>query len=208
MDSLPQNIEVTRIVLNGAAGRLVGTSSTNASVTAAPTTSNTTNLPQVQQGNVPSGAITPAVLASLNAAASAAAQAAADLSQAAYLASQSTISTSQVFSSLQFQLPRSFVDVVHVDWTFTSGIVAPCFCSIDEIEQKGLTLNGTPYWKYLYNNSSHINNTATYLPIRELFPKTFNTLTVRLFDANGNPLQQVFQNWIMELAIFHRNDYT
>ena len=207
MESLPSNIGVTRMLLNAVDGkvlnpetRLLATNKSTSTSSGSGTTANTAT----SQNVVPPAVVTPTLLAALNAAAAAAAQVAADLSQAAYIASQSLAPISQSYNNLKFQLPRAFIDVIHVDWTFCSGLVAPCFCAIDELEQNGLTLSGIPYWKYLYDNSSHTNNTSPYLPIRTGFPRVFNTLTVSLFDQNGNPINQNYQGWTLELVIFYK----
>jgi len=124
------------------------------------------------------------------------------------------------FSKVVFNLPVQYTDIIHVDWSLTSGLIGPCCCSINEFNQQGITLNGNRYWKYINctgaNNSPLTDNgnilgevpvinrslnTATdYLPVVPMYPSIIETLTVSLFDDSGRELRQD-SDWIIELIL-------
>ena len=187
MDGSIQDLIITRLLLNSGDGRIVSSQDQSASQANANSgISVPPNAPSTS-GQTPGGY----------------AKTATDANTAASSPQPSTsqIITNPLINSLKFSLNRSFIDVIHVDWTFTTGLISPCYCSITELEQNGLTLNGNPYWKFLYGSNSNVNAAASYLPIRPTFPRTFNTLTVQLFGQDGAPLVQR-DSWSIELLIY------
>jgi hypothetical protein len=109
------------------------------------------------------------------------------------------------YNSVKFILPNSYTNIVYADWSFCSGLVAPCCCSIEEFYQPALTLNGVSYWKYLQNSTTNTNSSADYLPVVPNFPTTLNTITLKLFDENGSLLRQT-TDWLLEIILIRNLD--
>ena len=191
MEKFPENIEVTKILLSGNSkfGNIVVGSYTPAPTGATGTTT-TTTVPQNQAttGNTVNPVGQPTFIPPATSTAGSSGTPA------------TTIET--IYSNIKFHLPRAFIDVIHVDWAFISGLVSPCFCSITELEQNGITLDGIPYWKYLHASGTIRNPASDILPVKRGFPRTFNTLTVSLMDSSGFLIKQTDTNWSIELIVF------
>ena len=190
MEKFPENIEVTRILLTGNSkfGQIIN-SIYNPAIATNTQQGNSTQVPQntqssfgqpVSGGGVPKNGTGTVTNTSTGA----------------------TIAVVPIFSNIKFQLPRSFIDVIHVDWIFVSGLASSCFCSITELEQNGITLDGIPYWKYLHTSGTIRNPSSDILPVKRGFPRTFNTLNVSLMDSSGYLINQTDPNWSIELIVF------
>jgi hypothetical protein len=107
------------------------------------------------------------------------------------------------YSDMVFTLPTTLQNVVYVDWLltdFTEGFIPPMFMSVKEFPQTGVLTSNIPYWKSFFGN---ITNTAPdRLSISLWSKKTYNTLTVQLFNPSGKLAANIKAHWAIELIVY------
>jgi hypothetical protein len=103
------------------------------------------------------------------------------------------------YSEVKFKMPINIKNVVYMEWITNSKIAKPCLVRIDELMDRGFTNGKIGYWRYVIPEET--NDAPDRMTIKLLYPKTYDTLTVRLLDITGAPIKQT-KNWMLELVIY------